>query len=220
MSTATQPVLPANSSSDQLVQPIKSPSSSRWRRKRGLLGLIEDQTALMVENARMLCTGLSEPGFARIDGLYEEAQKTERVLVQKLEATLITPIDAEDMYLVSNQIRRVVQLQSFFARSFTGLGDGLKIPNLAQGSLQCAEAIAGAVRCLPEDDGLLVFTADAVTHARSAGKLARNWENDLLSGSEFPVTMRVMEFLSVQTELFGSYRRTARSLERTLFKNT
>ena len=223
MSSATQPITSALPQR-QLEKQTTPPQGWRFgRKKRGLLSLIDDQTSMMLEAASLLESKEAEAARARIEAMYGEIHESERVLIQKLQKTLITPLDAEDLNLLSAQLRRLIHQQASVARSSEAIasaGIPNALPELATSSRQCAQSLAHAVHALPEDDSLLKHTSRAVADANVARKLIRGWQAELMAAKPVPVILRVSGFLQLPEELFRQYHRTARSLERILFKNT
>src|SRR5262249_47488148 len=154
---------------------------------------------------------LSGESSARAEeGFYSQIHESQRALILKLERSLITPLDAEDMHWLSAHLRRVIHLQAIIAKSakiLKAVPFEPPYPDFATSSVLCAEGAVRAVGALPASDALLTHTAQLVKDAREGGKSIRAWRTTLISAQPVPVVLRAFEFLRMPEELFRQYQR-------------
>lgn len=190
------------------------------------LALLRKEADLVADAALLLTKGKRDAAATR-DEIVEEviessrqARQLQEMLTTQLCSTAFAPLTQEEIRMLSVSLRKI--LDNLVVAGATPLNLlGRSETTLHEASHHCAVAITCAISALPDGRGLTGHTASITSSARSASRLLRDCETEILLRSADPGSvLRRIQAIRAMRSLFRSYRQMARVLERALLRNS
>jgi hypothetical protein len=219
--SADHPNLPA-------VQHAVAPRLHRLLGRAELLRAIEQHGRLFSTAAKRLFATLPTSAFGNsvtgeLRALYDCAQQEQREAVSRLQVTLITPLDAEDIYKILSVLTRLIGNLYRLSGTVSDLPAAAgfpQLPALCDASLRVSEALTGVVADLRNPRALQYFL---VTNRAADRELRRLLRESLLDAysPKSPITCVPvqLDLLKQYVALRRRFKQTAAMLQQIHFKN-
>ena len=192
------------------------------------LRAIEQHGRLFSNAARLLFAALPTSAFGdsvtrELHALHACAQQQQREVVSRLQVTLITPLDAEDIYKILSSLTRLIGSFHRVSGTVSNLPQRAvfpQLPGLCDASLQVSEALRGVATDLKSPRALQYFLVTIRAADRELRKLLRESLSDAYSAkSPIPHLPVQLDLLKQYLALRRRFKQTAALLQQIHFKN-
>lgn len=169
---------------ERLITSFHSGHRALPLRSNRLLEQLHAESEIVAGAARILLAGMEagrcEDVLADLERCLEAVRRMDQELTESLRRTLVTPIDCEDLKLLSGHSVRLVRQQTRIARMMASEGDG-GLSEMQKPVVEWAERFARVVGRLP-GDGTKEGAEDMRFPVRRALYLLRDERCRLLGG--------------------------------------
>ena len=210
------------------LQHAGTPRFHRLLGRAEFLRAIEQHGRLFSTAAKLLFATLPTSAFgnsvtSELRALYDYAQHEQREAVSRLQVTLITPLDAEDIYKILSALTRLIGNLDRLSGTVSDLPEAAgfpQLPALCDASLRVSEALTGVVADVKSPRALQYFLVTNRAADREWRRLLRESLLDAYSPKSPIIRVPVqLDLLKQYVALRRRFKQTAVLLQQIHFKN-